>query len=405
MHALPFNHYIHCMFRDRDEFEFFHLKPNSLSAVNPVRELFPSWSCFLFCFIVGIVCEGQRDGFTLSSCLTAEPIPNAYVLYENSGKLLGISNRKGYVEFLHEPVAFPIALRIYKMSSLDTLATLVQAQKTLCLTVKSYSLKEFEVISETPKLAEIFEEYIEKTVKVLNVSDSTHFFDYNYVVAVPDSGWKLEMTGVLKISIRGYDKGLALGYGNQYCQMKARMDSAFYTYARQNEINFLDIIPYLSGYDSMQKRLAYRKDIKEEMVLNKSQTGESTLFTFSNIVYRKSKNMISYPTFNADSILMSDEIELVRIEEAKSEKFMRSIPLNERAVLTYCFQPEGLVMSSTVVSETGKFNSEITCTRRFEAVLIDEVIDPCSGLSIYEASKDFTLERMANFELIEFKLK
>ncbi|HKK38266.1 MAG TPA: hypothetical protein VJ949_02490, partial [Cryomorphaceae bacterium] len=161
----------------------------------------------------------------------------------------------------------------------------------------------------------------------------------------------------------------------------------------------------LNYYDSMQKRLAYRKRIKEEMVLNKSEMEKSTMFTFSNIVYRNSKNMISYPTFNADSILMNDEIELVRIEEAKSEKFMRSIPLKERATLSYGVQPEGLVLSSTEVTNTTKFNSEITYTVRFEANLIDQVVAPCSGLSVYEASKNFTIEHMEQFVLIDFRLE
>jgi hypothetical protein len=107
------------------------------------------------CCIHGIS-SAQELQLNIKSCKGNSPIEKAYVLNEANGKVLGYSNKLGRVIVFSDNIEWPLKLKIYKMSALDTSIVLPRGETSVCLNPKDYQLSSFEVVSQKEDIAESF---------------------------------------------------------------------------------------------------------------------------------------------------------------------------------------------------------------------------------------------------------
>ncbi len=340
----------------------------------------------------------QSEQVILVSCENKTPIDGAYVLDEKNGKVLGYSNQEGRVIVFSENIEWPLNLKIYKMSALDTSIVLTQGKTSVCLTPNPYQLSAFEVISEKENIAESFRSYINNTVSKLKDSDTTHYFSFNWNYTLPDSNWSMSIEGVFKIPYQSYTKFNSGGYASKFCQMEIRLDSGLFNsdFINSTNLNYI-ASAYLIQSDHLRKRFPFRKRIKDEYIVDKISDRSYTKFIYSRPVKKDWKLLISYPVFDDDSVLVENEYKLELINNSDIPKNAFSY-LEEKYRVGYKLIKGELIMSSIQAYDKLKHIKGSISTVEFNASLISEPLSLCEEVFIM---KQFNKENLIQLNKLE----
>jgi hypothetical protein len=358
--------------------------------------LFP---CFL---------AAQSEQVILVSCENKTPIDGAYVLNESTGKVLGYSNKQGRVIIFSENIEWPLNLKIYKMSALDTSIVLTQGKTSVCLNPNAYQLSAFEVISEKEDIAESFRKYVDKTVSKLNNSDTTHYYSFTWDYSMPDSNWNMHLEGLIELPEKAYSKKYSGAQNGKFCRLSISLDSSLYFSQYLDDYQFNHIPFYFMNHGCVRRGFAYQKKISDEMILKKwDDAGGSTRFIYSNQI---SKNWLSkgwkmylgYPVFNKDSILVQNESEYQLIDTIGKQKedynYLGEYDKQEFAIIDGSLVQTSLKIKSEIRHKSGSISRV-----NFSASLFTEPIDRYEEVNI---SKHFTkknldqLNKMEGYEVI-----
>ena len=346
--------------------------------------------------------QSQDLQLEFKSCDGNNPIEKAYVLNEADGKVLGYSNKQGRVIVFSENLAWPLKLKIYKMSALDTSLVLTRGKASVCLNPKSYKLSAFEVVEDKENIAESFRGYIEKTVSKLKDSDTTHYYSFSWDYSLPDSNWNMHIDGLIKLPERAYSKEYSGAQNGKLCHLSITLDSSLYSSQYLENSQFNHIPFYFMNHGCVRKGFPYQKKISEEMILKKWRDADSTRFIYStqidkNWLSKEWKIYLGYPVFNKDSVLIQNESEYQLIDTIGKQK-EDYIYLGEYDKQEFAIIDGSLVQTSLKVKSEIRHKSGSVSRVNFNATLITEPTDRYKEVYI---SKHFTKKNLDQLNKLE----
>ena len=347
----------------------------------------------IFCLFSSI--QSQDLSLGINECDGNSPIGKAYVLNEANGEVLGYSNKQGRVILFSENIEWPLSLRIYKMSALDTSIVLSRGETSICLNPRSHQLSSFEVVSQKEDIAESFRQYLDKTTSILRDSDTTHYYSFQWECTMPDSNWSMGVKGGITIPFKAYSKSYSGAIGGKFCQMSIYVDSSFYNseFLKVNNLNHLHSL--FSNTDFLRKSFPYRKKIKDDMILKKFSDVDSVTFIYSTTLKSNWKQYVGYPLFDKDSILVRNVSEYLLIDSLGSQN-SDFVYLKEYDRHDYEFIEDKLTISKIETRNKIRHESGIVFDVNFKANLISESNSSCQEVSIKKSFRRDDLDELKN---------
>ena len=203
------------------------------------------------------------------------PVENV-IVFSETGKHLGISNRDGYCL-----IGDSEKIRLTGLNIRDTTVKIDTYYdfSTVYVNKLTYELEEFAISDEKIDLKALLVEFMEKSHEKMLKKDTLLYYDFMYKVLIPDSNWKEVINGKLRVKIMPVSKKRV--YARVFCcALDYTIDDSFLKSELYSlPINHLSSFSYINTNMMFNRQKAFKKGVEKYVDTGKlKMDGELSIF-------------------------------------------------------------------------------------------------------------------------------